>query len=63
MKIHKFGKKYQDLFKIKKNFTKENDLLLSKQKKIAKLYSKQPFRTLCKACNKNYWKLLFKSRN
>lgn len=52
MKIHKFGKKYQDLFKIKKNFTKENDLLLSKQKKIAKLYSKQPFRTLCKACNK-----------
>ena len=52
MKIIKFGKKSSDIFNIKKNFYIENDKLLNKQKKISKLYQKQPKRVICKACEK-----------
>lgn len=48
----KFGKKLSDVFSIKKNFYLENDTLLKKQKKISKIYKKQPLRKNCKACNK-----------
>ena len=48
----KFGKKYQDLIKIKENFSKNNDQLFNKQRKISKIYSSQPIRKICKACNK-----------
>lgn len=48
----KFGKKYQDLIKIKENFSKNNDYLFNKQRKISKIYSSQPIRKICKACNK-----------
>ena len=41
-KILKFGKKSSDIFSIKQNFYIENDILLSKQKKISKIYKKQP---------------------
>ena len=51
-KILKFGKKSSDIFSIKQNFYIENDILLSKQKKISKIYKKQPLRKKCKACNK-----------
>lgn len=52
-KITKFGKKFGDILNIKKNFFYENDSLLKKQKKIAKLYKSQKKRKKCKLCNKN----------
>ncbi len=52
MKILKFGKKYQDISVIKKNFLKDNDFLLKKQNKISLLYKKQPIRKFCKVCMK-----------
>ena len=52
MKITKYGKKSSDIFNIKKLFYSENNLFLNKQKKIAKLYRKQPIRKTCKACSK-----------
>lgn len=51
-KIVKYGKKFQDISSIKKNFLFENDILLKKQKKIAKLYTNQPIRKKCKLCEK-----------
>ena len=52
MKIIKYGKKSSDIFNIKKIFYSKNNLFLNKQKKIAKLYRKQPIRKTCKACSK-----------
>ena len=51
-KVAKFGKKYDDIFKIKKNFLKDNNFLLKRQKRISKIYSNQPVRKFCKACKK-----------
>ena len=52
-KIIKFGKKFEDILKIKKNFFDDNDSLIKKQKKIARIYSLQSIRKKCKACEKS----------
>lgn len=49
-KLLKFGKKFEDILNIKKNFYKDNDVLLKKQKTIAQLYKRQSVRKKCKAC-------------
>ena len=43
-KLLKFGKKFEDILNIKKNFYKDNDVLLKKQKTIAQLYKRQSVR-------------------
>ena len=63
MTITKFGKKSGDVLSIKKNFYTDNDFLLSKQKKISKIYSRQPHRKKCKACDRALTGSTFKNHN
>ena len=51
-KILKFGKSFDDLDEIKKDFFVENDKLLEKANVIRKIYKSQPIRRKCKACNR-----------
>ena len=48
----KFGKKSKDILDVKKNFINENKNLFEWQKKLYKVYSKQPKRKFCKNCEK-----------
>ena len=57
----KYGKKSSDIFAIKKSFYIDNDILLSKQKKISKIYANQPLRKNCKACEKKLTGKKFKN--
>ena len=53
MKVnYKFGKNFEDISDIKKFFIEEDKALFKKQKKLFKIYSKQPKRIFCKNCNK-----------
>ena len=63
MTITKFGKKSSDVLSIKKFFYTDNDFLLSKQKKISKIYSRQPHRKKCKACDRGLTGSTFKNHN
>ena len=47
-KILKFGKSFDDLDEIKKDFFVENDTLLEKANVIRKIYKSQPIRRKCK---------------
>ena len=49
-KIIKFGKRFGDIFAIKKSFFNDNDSLVKKQKKIARIYKSQSKRKKCKVC-------------
>ena len=61
--ISKFGKSSSALLKIKKNFISENGFYVQEQNKIAKLYSKQKKRLVCKNCNNKNLIYLFNKFN
>ena len=51
MTLKKYGKSSLALLDIKKSFVNENNYYVKRQNQIAKLYSKQKKRLLCKNCN------------
>ncbi len=61
MKIVKYSKKYNNIFKIKKDFFKNNDSHLKDRLKINKFYKKQKKRKFCKNCKAKITKPFIKN--
>ena len=61
IKIIKFSKSYNSIYKIKKDFYVNNQLNLKKSLEINKYYIKQKLRKKCKNCNKSRSRYIFKS--
>ena len=59
----KFGKKSKDILEVKGNFITDNLKLFNWQKKLYRLYKKQPLRSRCKNCEKKIKGLNFKKLN
>ena len=59
----KYGKSFKDIINIKQSFFKENDKFLDRQNYVGKVYSKQPKRKLCKACEEKLPKEFIISHN
>ena len=63
MTLKKYGKSSLALLDIKKSFVNENNYYVKRQNQIAKLYSKQKKRLLCKNCNSKKLSFLFSKFN